>query len=495
MNFRATFYKPTLVGLAALLLCGTSRMQNLLNADRGKLGFTVLEPLENAPPILAFTTVALGGFRGLISNVLWIRADELQDEGRYFEMVQLADWISKLEPHFATVWIMQAWNMAFNISVKCKDFEERWRWVQRGLQLLQEGIKYNPGDITLYKELSWFFRFKIGQNLDDAHMLYKYRWAQQMQDVLGGHPDFPALLNPRTPEERERVRKLREDYQMDPAIIQEIDTNYGPLDWRLPDAHAIYWAEMGVRNGTVGTNFADILRRFPAQELAASCFRGSALPPWVQRVTPENFILWPNLDMVTNVNAAYERTQLDDPSQKKTAQGAQKNFLKDAIILLYEYNRTREAAYWFDYVRQNFTNAFTPEEAGGGVENYALAQINSSINEHDQNKAHALILGLLFQEDLELIADQDKDAQRFNLVAHAVWDHYQSRLTGDAKDKERVSLKPFGDLEGFEFTAVTNMVSPQAAAKLSAKLGLSPAGNPPATNAPPPAPEAAPPTT
>jgi hypothetical protein len=199
--------------------------------------------------------------------------------------------------------------------------------------------------------------------------------------------------------------------------------------------------------------------------------------------------------MVTNVNAAYERTQLDDPSQKKTAQGAQKNFLKDAIILLYEYNRTREAAYWFDYVRQNFTNAFTPEEAGGGVENYALAQINSSINEHDQNKAHALILGLLFQEDLELIADQDKDAQRFNLVAHAVWDHYQSRLTGDAKDKERVSLKPFGDLEGFEFTAVTNMVSPQAAAKLSAKLGLSPAGNPPATNAPPPAPEAAPPTT
>ena len=40
------------------------------------------QPLENAPPMLAFTTVALGGFRGLISNALWMRANELQQEGR-----------------------------------------------------------------------------------------------------------------------------------------------------------------------------------------------------------------------------------------------------------------------------------------------------------------------------------------------------------------------------------------------------------------------------
>jgi len=49
------------------------------------------EPLENAPPMLAFTTVALGGFRGLISNILWIRAAELQENDKFFEMAQLAD--------------------------------------------------------------------------------------------------------------------------------------------------------------------------------------------------------------------------------------------------------------------------------------------------------------------------------------------------------------------------------------------------------------------
>ena len=113
--------KILLLMLAALCLGGAGWMQEQLNADRDALGLTRRQPLENAPPVLAFTTLALGGFRGLISNALWMRANELQQEGKYFEMAQLADWITKLEPGFAAVWTVQAWNMAYNISVKFKD--------------------------------------------------------------------------------------------------------------------------------------------------------------------------------------------------------------------------------------------------------------------------------------------------------------------------------------------------------------------------------------
>jgi len=137
--------KSCLLLLAVLLLFGVSRVQRSLNRDRELLGLTRIQPLENAPPVLAFTTVALGGFRGLISNALWIRASDLQDDDKFFEMAQLADWITKLEPHFVQVWLVQAWNMAYNISVKFKDFPDRWRWVSRGLELLRdEGLKYNP---------------------------------------------------------------------------------------------------------------------------------------------------------------------------------------------------------------------------------------------------------------------------------------------------------------------------------------------------------------
>ena len=113
--------------------------------------------------MLAFTTVALGGFRGLISNILWIRASDLQDEDKYFEMAQLADWITKLEPHFVQVWLVESWNMAYNISVKFKDFPDRWRWVRHGIELLRDdGLRYNPNETLIYRELAWFFQHKMG---------------------------------------------------------------------------------------------------------------------------------------------------------------------------------------------------------------------------------------------------------------------------------------------------------------------------------------------
>ena len=136
--------------LAAALLVGSGQMQKALNRDRAQLGLTHMSVLENAPPLLAFTTVALGGFRGLISNYLWIRSNDLQLDDKFFEAAQLANWITDLEPHFEQVWIFEAWNMAFNISVKFKEnspgnYADRWRWLESGIELLRDrGLKYNP---------------------------------------------------------------------------------------------------------------------------------------------------------------------------------------------------------------------------------------------------------------------------------------------------------------------------------------------------------------
>ena len=160
MNARAK--KILLLLLAAALLAVSGQVQKSLDRDRVQLGLTIGEPLQNAPPLLAFTTVALGGFRGLISNLLWMRANDLQLDDKYFEAAQLADWITDLEPHFAQVWNFQAWNMAYNISVKFKenapgDFSDRWRWVQRGIELLRDrGLLYNPDDVSIYRNSAGF---------------------------------------------------------------------------------------------------------------------------------------------------------------------------------------------------------------------------------------------------------------------------------------------------------------------------------------------------
>src|SRR5882724_3728368 len=164
-------YKWLLGAMAAVLMAGVSLSQNGLAREREELGLTRYTELKGAPPMLALTTVALGGFRGLIANALWIRANDLQQDGKYFEMVQLADWITKLEPSLTQVWTVQAWNMAYNISVKFTNPYDRWRWVQRGIELLRDdGLRYNPREALMYRELGWFFQHKMGQNMDDAHM-------------------------------------------------------------------------------------------------------------------------------------------------------------------------------------------------------------------------------------------------------------------------------------------------------------------------------------
>ena len=227
------FFKPLLTLLAVALLFGVNLAQRELTAERGRLKLTRVEATESMPPVMAFTAVALGGFRGLISNVLWIRLNDLQVDEKYFEMVQLSDWITKLQPHFVAVWVHQAWNLSYNISVKFPDNNDRWFWVNRGIELLRdEALKYNPNETLIYRELAWHFQHKMGGNLDNAHMNYKREWARQMTEVFGNQfrPNWEEMINPQTDDAKRRAKVLREKYKMDPKLAREVDQKYGPLE-------------------------------------------------------------------------------------------------------------------------------------------------------------------------------------------------------------------------------------------------------------------------
>ena len=143
--------------LAGLLLTGASLLQPSIHQSREKMGLVMNEPMENAPPSLAFATVAMGAFRGLVVDILWMRADKLKQDGKFFDAKQLAEWITLLQPRFGKVWDFQAWNMAYNISVAIPNTQcdERWRWVRNGYELLRDrGIPLNPNDIYLYRSLA-----------------------------------------------------------------------------------------------------------------------------------------------------------------------------------------------------------------------------------------------------------------------------------------------------------------------------------------------------
>ena len=176
-----------LVGIGLLIAAG--RQLDAINQQRVDMKLVINEPLDNAPPSLAFATVAMGAFRGLVVDILWIRADQLKEEGKFFDARQLAEWIATLQPRFATVWVFHAWNMAYNISVAvpASQPEQRWRWVRNGYELLRDkGLQYNPRSIAIYHELARILQHKVGGVTDEDHKYYKIQMARALEPLVGG---------------------------------------------------------------------------------------------------------------------------------------------------------------------------------------------------------------------------------------------------------------------------------------------------------------------
>lgn len=186
------------VQVGALLLCGAfvfsaSRLQPGINAGRKQLNLLGSESvLENTPPEYAFAVQAFGAFRGLLTNIAFMRAEDYKQQGRYYDAYQLGKWICDLQPRFPVVWEYVSWNMAWNISVTTYTPQERWNWVYNGVRLARDdGLRFNPRAFNLYKQIAWIFTNKMGEVIDDYHMAYKSNWAWRMHLLLGPPP--PAV--------------------------------------------------------------------------------------------------------------------------------------------------------------------------------------------------------------------------------------------------------------------------------------------------------------
>ena len=182
----------------------------------------------SSPALAESAFAALGAFRSVVSEVIWFRADRLREEGRYVELAQLASLLVHMEPHTPEVWSYSAWNMAYNISIMMSSPADRWRWVYAALKLLRDnGLKYNPREAELYREIAWMFEVKIGADIDSASSVYREKWAGIVRDVAS--------------------RGAWNELGMDAMEMLEIERTTGFFDWTNPQLSAIYWAPKGLR--------------------------------------------------------------------------------------------------------------------------------------------------------------------------------------------------------------------------------------------------------
>ena len=209
---RRLFVIITLLGCGGLFVLG----QVKLAAHQPKA------KLDVSNGVMAF----LGGLRSIAAEVVWFRADRLQEEGRFVELVQLSNLLSHLDPYTPEVWSYAAWNLAYNVSVMMPTPEDRWRWVYAGICLLRdEALTVNPRSCELFRELALMFEIKLGTDLDSAAATYRKEWRRMIEDV--------------------RARDAWAELKMDVAKMKEIEARTGFSDWTDPQLSAIYWALQG----------------------------------------------------------------------------------------------------------------------------------------------------------------------------------------------------------------------------------------------------------
>ena len=509
------------------LVSGISLVQKRMNNIRQVEELTDAAPLENAPPIVAFTTIALGGFRGLLADWLWLRLHRMQEEGSYFEMVQLASWIVKLQPRFTAATAFLAWNMSYNVSVTFASFEERWRWVQRGIELIRdEGLVYNPGDPVLFQQLGWIYQHKMGQDLDDANRYYKIQLAREMIKALGEYPpDWRALAQ--TPVEEEELRtRLGEDspfwawldkrgltlrtleeqfrdegtfpaelakeageaewlpvvagclrnrwlqkrLKLEPGRIADLNEKYGDLDWRLPEAHAIYWATRGLEAVAQDSRLGEdknmdfkILscERMIFQSLNNAC-RGGRL---IYLKDVDHLEWTANLDLVDAASAVYEKAMA---GHKNVSIGsAYRNFLTDAVVFLYQFGQRERAQHYlnravelFPYQRKQFKRP---------LDEFALDELAADLIFPNHAQAQAAVQAYLFQCCHSLVLGEYDRAVTFEKVASHVWRKYMKKIGEDTWVRRRMP-----EYEKMKRNAVEECLKrfpPGLAGRLRAELG------------------------
>ncbi|MFT3686351.1 MAG: hypothetical protein QM783_15760 [Phycisphaerales bacterium] len=539
-------------GILTLALSGSVGRNQLVYTTRAEGSMTREEALG----------IAAGAFRGMFVNLLWIRANELKADGKYWEAVDLARTITRLQPRFPRVWSFHAWNLAYNISVTTQTPEERWQWVNAGIRLLRdEGIPANPNDMLLHKELAWIFLHKVQMRMDDANNKYKEWFAREWTIAVGPPPDTTMLSSNRqanieacaarlqniidapetmddmaanfpesyalaqrikaetgidlqtekgrlemltareefrSAQKREQVlgrefiagnmnpklrpllnddtlwvkawnpllghlrkRTIVDTYKMEPDRMLRYTRKYGPMDWRHPASHAVYWAARGVEQGLNRvqeqnqSDFDFINTDRMVLHAVQELFRTGQMEYDI--LLPQYMVQLPSIDFIESYDsiedelAKREETQMAAKGVDIKARAYRfysegyENFLDDAVVMLYRrHENERAKAYQMKIARFEGRNRNNIDRER--IRNLPLADfVNETLKDRVSTPNVALqeIVASLWTAYLYGLAGGDQETfdlnYRYAAKVHNLFYKEQYRLTNVDRQDPRMA--------------------------------------------------------
>ena len=272
---------------------------------------------------------------------------------------------------------------------------------------------------------------------------------------------FAAALTPELQKEIDlalRARWLYDKYRMDPALMQDLNDKYGTLEWRLPEAQAIYWATMGLIKTPSHKDIS--CERIITQSLYEGFRAGRIL-----RLAPDDLstiLLAPNLDLVDSVRKnyddAYERNQVNSFLSAKI------NFMKEAIVTLFRYGKFAKAEEYFNDLKKIDMEPRLSKD----LEDFVLRRFGEEVRDAGVKKASDIIVGLIWQSIFYLVnGDTDAAAANERMARYV----YKSYMSGNAKGQEkRMGLPPYSEIKKATLESSLQSLPPAMAKILKAKI-------------------------
>lgn len=150
--------------------------------QEGGLNQTHLGQIDATSETIKLATV---GMRGVATVFLWEKANDYKKRKDWTNLSATLTQLTKLEPHFTSVWRHQAWNLAYNVSAEFDGYQDRYRWVIRGIEFLQSGIPFNRTDPRLTYDVGRLISWKLGRA--DEHKQFR-RLFKEDDDFNGPLP-------------------------------------------------------------------------------------------------------------------------------------------------------------------------------------------------------------------------------------------------------------------------------------------------------------------
>lgn len=236
MTNRKSFYRKLTYGVAIAVLLYPLALLSTPATVTSPRGGTLSEMridnglsqanLGEIDPASATMKLATLGLRGLAVNLLWGQADEYKKKEDWTNLTATLEQLALLQPNFITFWKFQSWNVSYNVSVQFDDYRDRYYYVRRGIEFLQEGIdknKENRDVPQLLWDLGWF----LGQKIGRADEYVQYRRLFKADD------EFHGDLRPRGSDERDNWRLSKAEYFNGISAITDRGKSIGKKSERI----------------------------------------------------------------------------------------------------------------------------------------------------------------------------------------------------------------------------------------------------------------------